>query len=74
MIPVETIIAFGISSFFTLLFPIILMIVLVAKQKIAPRPLLIGMLAFLSHRFYSAFQSSMCFPRRVGFFLSHSSR
>ena len=46
MIPVETIIAFGISSFFTLLFPIILMIVLVAKQKIAPRPLLIGMLAF----------------------------
>ena len=33
MIPVETIIAFGISSFFTLLFPIILMIVLVAKQK-----------------------------------------
>lgn len=46
MIPFETLVAFGISSFFTLLFPFLFLIVLAAKRNISPRPLFIGMLAF----------------------------
>lgn len=46
MIPVETLIAFGISSFLTLLFPILLLVVLAIRRAISLRPLLLGVLAF----------------------------
>lgn len=46
MIPTEILIAFGISSFFTVLFPLLLLVLLAIRRAISLRPLLIGVLAF----------------------------
>lgn len=46
MIPTEILIAFGISSFFTVLFPLLLLVLLAIRRAISLRPLFIGVLAF----------------------------
>ena len=46
MIPTEILIAFGISSFFTVLFPLLLLVLLAIRRAISLCPLLIGVLAF----------------------------
>lgn len=45
-IPVSTLAAFGVSCLFTLVLPIVGLIILGVKRKISARPLLIGALAF----------------------------
>ena len=62
MIPTEILIAFGISSFFTVLFPLLLLVLLAIRRAISLRPLLIGVLAFFcftDSTAYPAFKYSL---------------